>query len=150
MATVIKVDVAPVLWAGRDLVFEQAVSVPDFVSYTFSEPAVVLLKIRRLNRGLDISGTIEAAYAGACDRCLGDVHRTMYLDIEEQFSAEAKSADPFADSNVLSGTTLDVSDLVRQLIDSALPLTILCSEECRGLCARCGQNAEICRCLPAK
>jgi uncharacterized protein len=150
MTMVIKVDVAPVLWAGRDLVFEQAVPVPDFASYAFPKPAVVQLEIRRLDRGLDVSGTIDATYAGVCDRCLGDVHHTMHLDVEERFSAEAAFADPFADSNVLSGTTLDVSDLVRQVIDSALPLTILCSEECRGLCARCGQNAETCRCSPAK
>jgi uncharacterized metal-binding protein YceD (DUF177 family) len=48
---------------------------------------------------------------------------------------------------VLSGDELDVRDLVRQLIDSALPYVILCREECLGLCADCGLKRDgACRC----
>jgi uncharacterized protein len=140
----VKVDIGPVLWAGRELVFEQNVPVPAFASYAFSEPAAVRLTIGRLDRDLALSGTIEATYTGACDRCLGDVRRTIRLNVEEQFTAT--SDDPFAESNVLNGTTLDVGDLVRQLIDSALPLAIHCSEECPGLCPACGRNVETCTC----
>jgi uncharacterized protein len=149
MDSAIKVDIAPVLWAGRELTFDQAVSVPDFGSYAFPEPAAVRLEIRRLDRGLDVSGMIDVVYVGTCDRCLGNVRRTMHLDVEERFGAEAESEDPFAESNVLKGTMLDVGDLIRQLIYSALSLTILCSQECRGLCAGCGQHVEACRCSSA-
>jgi uncharacterized metal-binding protein YceD (DUF177 family) len=140
----VKVDVGPVLWTGRELVFEQSVSVPAFASYAFAEPAAVRLTIKRLDRDLDVSGIVEATYTGTCDRCLGDVRRMIRLDVEEQFAPT--SDDPFAESNVLHGTMLDVSDLVRQIIDSALPLTMLCAEECPGLCAACGRNAEACTC----
>ena len=141
----VKVDIASVLRAGRELVVEQSVPVPEFASCAFPEPAAVRLTIERLDRELEVSGTIEATYFGTCDRCLGDVRRTMRLDVEERFTPI--SDDPFAESNVLDGTMLDVDDLVRQLIDSALPLTLLCSEECPGLCAACGRKkVEACTC----
>ncbi len=142
--TVGKVDVGPVLWAGRELTVEETVQLPEFEGHVFPAPARVSLEIRRLDRGLEIIGSIDAAYAGMCDRCLGEVNRAMHLDVDEQFAAE--SSDPFAESNVLQGTLLDIDDLTRQLIDSALPLTILCSEECRGLCDTCGQSREACLC----
>jgi hypothetical protein len=50
------------------------------------------------------------------------------------------SIDPFGDNNVLAGTDLDVGDLVRQLVTAALPFGVVCSDECRGLCAACGQS----------
>jgi uncharacterized metal-binding protein YceD (DUF177 family) len=141
----VKVDIASVLRAGRELVFEQSVPVPEFASRAFPEPAAVRLTIKRLDRELDISGTIEATYIGTCDRCLGDVRRTTRLDVEERFTPT--SDNPFAESNVLDGTMLDVDDLVRQLIDAALPLTVLCSDACPGLCAACGQKKiEACTC----
>jgi len=141
----VKVDIASVLRAGRELVFEQSVPVPEFAFRAFPEPAAVRLTIKRLDRELDISGTIESTYIGTCDRCLGDVRRTMRLGVEERFAPT--SDDPFAESNVLNGTMLDVGDLVRQIIDSALSLTMLCSEECPGLCAACGRKkVEACTC----
>lgn len=125
----VKIDVASVLWAGRELVIEETVSLPDFASYAFPELARIRFDLRRIEKELDITGTIDAAYVGMCDRCLGDVQRTMHIDVQEHFStsADVRESDPFAEGNVLEGTLLDVSDLARQLIDSALPLTILCS-----------------------
>lgn len=144
----VNVDIAPVLWAGRELVVDHAVFLPDFASYAFVEPAQVRLAIRRLDRGVDIVGTVDATYVGMCDRCLGDVQRAMHVDVEEHLVPDAgrREGDPFSEGNVLEGTMLDVSDLARQLIDSALPLTILCSEDCAGLCSLCGRRREACRC----
>jgi uncharacterized protein len=144
----VKVDVGPVLWTGRQLLINEALPVPSFGPYVFEEPARVSLEIARLDRQLLVTGVIDATYLAGCDRCLEEAKHAIHLEVEEQFAAE--SSDPFAESNVLEGTTLDVSDLVRQLLDSALPLVSLCSEDCPGLCSTCGQNPQSCRCAPAE
>jgi uncharacterized protein len=75
----------------------------------------------------------------------------MTVKVEERFDPPSGTSDPFGENNVLSGTSLDVGDLVRQLVTSALPYTILCREECRGLCGTCGQNKNEgggCTCPP--
>jgi uncharacterized metal-binding protein YceD (DUF177 family) len=143
----VKVDIGPVLWTGRELVIKEALPVPAFGPYVFEAPAQVWLEIGRLDRQLAVTGVVDATYVASCARCLDDTAHAIHIDVEEQFPAE--SSDPFAESNVLDGTMLDVGDLVRQLLDSALPMTTLCSEDCPGLCSTCGQNPQTCRCAPA-
>ncbi|HEV3087245.1 MAG TPA: DUF177 domain-containing protein [Candidatus Elarobacter sp.] len=132
MGSALVIDVGSVLFAGRPMSLDERVEVPPFSSVTFPQPAHVRLDLRRVGRGLEIVGTIEAAAAGPCDRCLEDLVVPLTVDVEERFDPPGGTSDPFGENNVLSGTSLDVSDLVRQLVTSALPMTLTCP----GGCAR--------------
>ena len=126
--------------------------VMPFVSAPFPHPARVRLELRRVERGLQIDGSLEVDIAGGCDRCLEDVAVPLTVEVEERFDPPSGSSDPFGENNVLNDTSLDVSDLVRQLATSALPYVLTCSETCRGLCMDCGGNKNAdggCTCRPA-
>jgi uncharacterized metal-binding protein YceD (DUF177 family) len=145
------IDIGPVLHAGRPMALDQRVEVPPFSTFTFPHPAHVRLDLRRVDRGLQIDGTIEAEAAGACDRCLDDIVVPIEIEVEERFDPPSGTSDPFGENNVLSGTDLDVGDLVRQLVASALPLSVACGETCRGLCDTCGRSKNTgggCTCPP--
>jgi uncharacterized protein len=45
-------------------------------------------------------------------------------------------------------TVIDLSDDVREMVLLSVPLKLICREECRGLCSRCGAdlNAGECGC----
>ncbi len=136
-----KVDVGPVLMAGQPLVLDVEVAIPDFGAYRFAEPARVVLDVARLGSGVRLEGTVDAIWSGQCDRCLDDIRGSLHLDIDEQFEpGQAEAA--LADSNVLDGQLLDVVDLIRQLVDSTLPISLLCAEDCSGLCQRCGNRRD--------
>ncbi|GAC1579280.1 MAG: hypothetical protein NVS3B7_13200 [Candidatus Elarobacter sp.] len=135
-----RIDIGPILLAGRPMALDQRVEVPPFSTFTFPQPAHVRLDLRRVDRGLQIDGIIEAEAAGSCDRCLDDVVVPLTVDVEECFDPPSGTSDPFGENNVLNGTDLDVGDLVRQLVTSALPYVLTCSESCRGLCGICGRN----------
>ncbi len=143
-----KIDVSSVLAAGRELEIDGRVELASFGGWSFSAPAVVAIVVRRLDRGLELRGTIDARYAGLCDRCLEDVEKPLQIEVAEQF---APGSDPFGAGNVLAGDELDVGDLVRQLIDAAFPMITLCRDECRGLCPSCGRsrNGDACDCAPS-
>ena len=132
MGSALVIDVGPALLAGRPMSLDERVEVPPFSSVTFPQPAHVRLDLRRVGRGLEIEGTIETAAAGPCDRCLEDAVVPLTVEVEERFDSPSGTSDPFGENNVLSGTSLDVSDLVRQLVTSALPMTLTCP----GGCAR--------------
>ncbi len=134
------IDVEPVLLAGREISVRDDVAVPAFESYAFPNPAHVEVLVRRSGGELEVAGTIDVSYAGSCDRCLEDVRRDLHLEVDERFMPKNERDGPFAENNVLAGSRLDLADLVRQLIDSALPLSLVCSDECRGLCPVCGLN----------
>ncbi|HMD03601.1 MAG TPA: DUF177 domain-containing protein [Candidatus Baltobacteraceae bacterium] len=140
------IDVGSVLAAGRELELREAVTLPAFESYEFEAPAAVALDVRRVGAGLDLRGTVDVTVHGSCARCLDEVRFPVHLDVEERL--EPRSAkDPLDENNVLSGNHLDLNDLVRQLIDAALPLTLVCTGDCGGLCAQCGQKRDgTCRC----
>jgi len=132
-----KVDVGGVLAAGRPLVVEGTVDVPSFGSCSF-EPARVSLDVARVDRNLGLSGTIDVVATGACGRCLDDVRTELHVDVDEAFAANPSPEGELGETNVLGGTLLDIADLCRQLIDSALPIVLLCSDHCPGLCPTCG------------
>ena len=127
-----------VLAAGRPLVLNEKVAVPAVGSYRFPEPAHVLFDIHRLGSGIEVTGSIDAVATGECDRCLADVSHPVLIEVQEQF-AQSGAESPLSESNVLEGQMLDVNDLVRQLIDSSLPIALLCTDDCPGLCSTCGR-----------
>jgi uncharacterized protein len=152
MASPLVLDVGSLLAAGHPISLDDRVELPPFGSYTFPHPAHVRLDLRRVDRGLQIDGTLEVDVAGSCDRCLEDVIVPMTVDVEERFDPPSGTSDPFGDNNVLNGTALDVSDLARQLATSALPYGLTCSESCLGLCPTCGASRNAgggCTCLAA-
>ncbi len=140
MGSSLVIDIGSVLFAGRPMSLDERVEVPPFSEFTFPQPAHVRLDLRRVERGLDISGAVALDVEGPCGRCLEDVLVPMTVDVEEHFDPPGGTSDPFGENNVLSGTDLDVADLVRQLVTSALPLTLTCGEDCRGLCDTCGKS----------
>jgi uncharacterized protein len=151
MGSSLAIDVGSVLFAGRPMFLDERIEVPPFSTVTFPQPAHARLDVRRVDRGVEIGGTVEVTVAAACDRCLEDVVLPMAVEVEERFDPPGGTSDPFGENNVLSGTTLDVGDLVRQLVTSALPYTIMCREDCRGLCDTCGRSKNEdggCSCPP--
>ena len=151
MGSSLVVDVGSVLTAGRPMSLDERVEVPPFSSFSFPQGAHVRLDLRRVGRGLEIDGTVEAQLAGTCDRCLDDVVVPLTVEVEERFDPPGGTDDPFGENNVLSGTMLDVGDLVRQVTTSALPFGLVCSETCRGLCDTCGKSKNEgggCSCPP--
>jgi uncharacterized protein len=141
------VDVGGVLHTGRELELHEALPLPDFGSFSFSAPVDVSLTIRRIGRGLEVRGTVAGVAEGTCARCLDDVRLDLELELDERLEPGADRDDPLGENNVLDGDQLDLQDLVRQVIDSALPLAVLCDDDCTGLCTTCGHKRDgTCRC----
>jgi uncharacterized protein len=136
------IDVGAVLEAGRTLEIREALAVPDFGAYAFPAPALAAVVATRLGGALELKGRIDVEVTGECARCLDQIHFSLVLDVDERLEPQSRSNDPLGDSTVLVGDRLDLADLARQLIDSSLPLVLLCSETCRGLCTHCGLKAD--------
>jgi len=134
------IDIGGLLAAGRPIILDEPVEVAAFGGFTFSQSARAQLELRRVDRGIEVDGTIEATVSGPCDRCVEDITAPVRIPVEERFDPPSGTSDPFADNNVLTGDLLDVGDLVRQLVTSALPLGFYCSDNCLGLCPTCGRN----------
>lgn len=145
-------DISGLLAGGRQsLVVTDEVPIEPFEGLTFPEPARVALELHKADRMLAVRGTVDARVRSQCDACLEDVDRRMHVDVDERLDpARGRDVDPFGESNVLTGTRLDVADLAQQMLISALPMGLRCKEDCRGLCGVCGANRNRgeCSCDP--
>lgn len=86
----------------------------------------------------------ELVYHGECARCLAPVDGVFSLDFERTVAAEGTIDDDrseeLADEYVvLTGNTLDVDGPLREELVLSFPMRLLCSEDCEGLCPKCGK-----------
>ncbi len=87
-----------------------------------------------------------------CDRCGSDYNNDLItgFDMAYVFSKQAKFEDD-VNLKVLSvdADKIDISQEIKDFSDLAVPMKNLCSEECKGLCVKCGQNFNTgtCNCI---
>lgn len=105
--------------------------------------------------GLGLRLRFAATFRGPCQRCLAGSALDVAVDARD-FQAAGRThvdaPDDDLDCEYLSGPMrmeLDVSAWARDAIAEALPMSILCREDCAGLCAQCGTdlNTASCDCV---
>jgi uncharacterized protein len=96
-------------------------------------------------------GTLAAEIATECRRCLTPVHAPVAAEIGALFTPDALAADdPDAYALPPHAVEVDLRPAVREELALAVPAWVVCREDCRGLCPRCGKdlNAGPCGCDP--
>ena len=97
-------------------------------------------------------GSVATRIAGQCRRCLTPVSVPVAADIDALFSRDPDALeDPNAYPLAADATQIDLRPAVREELLLAVPRWVVCREDCRGLCPRCGKdlNAGPCGCPPA-
>ena len=77
----------------------------------------------------------EASLSGPCMRCLEPAAPIFSVDAREVAQPRDELASPYLEDSVL-----DVQGWARESLALSLPTALLCTPECRGLCAVCGEN----------
>ena len=99
--------------------------------------------------GLHLRLRGELALAGPCFRCLEPARVGLVIDTSE-FVAEGRPADaPFDedfDSAYVENQVLDLAAWTRDAVAEAMPATVLCREDCAGLCPVCGSDRNLVAC----
>ena len=95
-------------------------------------------------------GSLNAVVTGECRRCLSPVTVPVAADIGALFAQDAQD-DPDAYALPPHAVEVDLRPAVREELALAAPGYVVCREDCRGLCPRCGKdlNAGPCGCPPA-
>ncbi|HSH21492.1 MAG TPA: DUF177 domain-containing protein [Candidatus Caenarcaniphilales bacterium] len=101
------------------------------------ESAEVRLDVARTTAGYALRLRTEVRLSGPCMRCLEDLGRGIEIDARE---VDQPGGGEELDSPYVEGGTLDLRAWTRDALVLAMPAQIVCREECRGLCAVCGEN----------
>ena len=89
---------------------------------------------------LTLEGTLTADMTCVCDRCGKEFDRRKSMELRA-FISEGESDDPEGFS--LDGDKLDLDDTVSTLFVLDMDIKCLCSEDCKGLCSRCGADLNL-------
>lgn len=95
------------------------------------------------NKVLELSGNGEITVGIPCSRCLKEVAVTLPLSFQRKIDMKLTDEERVYDldeSSYLTGMDLDVDRLVCLEILMCWPLKVLCREDCKGICSRCGKD----------
>lgn len=115
-----------------------------------TEPAVAdLHAVYTGDRGVHLTGTLEATLRLECRRCLDDVPTPVEVGLDLLFDPGkdeegAEGVYPYA----ANGRRLDLKPALREQLLLEVPAYPICREKCAGLCPKCGTdlNEDECDC----
>jgi uncharacterized protein len=139
-----------------DARFRQYLPEEDPFEFKLIRPLNVDLEIQKRPDHIHIQGALKGLLQVTCHRCLTafpwslEEQVEVFLIEEEKLAAseevELEARD--LDYDFFDGAIIEIDQLIAEQIFLTLPVKILCSENCRGLCPHCGANLneEPCRC----
>ncbi|MGE5593623.1 MAG: YceD family protein [Betaproteobacteria bacterium] len=115
-----------------------------------SEPAEVHVRVTNTGHGtLLVQGEARARARATCDRCLAPFDLEIISDFERQYVKGHEGAQPSRspggegrgdDVREYQGDFVDIGSDVRESLSLAVPMKLVCTDECKGLCPSCGKN----------
>ena len=129
---------------GASVPFETSVDLSDLrygTSYPVTEPVLASGVVRNTAGVLVMTGSIQTCIHGICDRCANPFDREINFPIDVVLVTELANEEN-EDEWVfpLEGDSADLDDIVRTVFVLNLDSKLLCKEDCKGLCPKCGKN----------
>ena len=129
---------------GASVPFSISVDLSDLrygISYPVSEPVRAQGVVRNTAGVLLMKGNVTTTIHGICDRCAAPFSRDIDFPIDAVLVTELSSEEN-EDEWVfpLVGDSADLDDIVRTVFVLNLDSKLLCKEDCKGICQRCGKN----------
>ena len=150
------IDISDVISCeNKEITKEVQIELKSFVSrlgeFPITKAAPIELKIaNRENKQLLVTGDVDLTVSIPCSRCLKEVPTDIRFSIDKELKLENSilNDEEMEDSDYLIGLHLDIDKLVYGEILVNWPMKVLCKEDCKGICNRCGANLnyETCSC----
>lgn len=109
---------------------------------------------KRVIQDIRLKGRLEISLELACARCVEPVVQAVSRNFELLYRPlgadagheELSVTDAEAEIGYYQGEGVLLEDVLREQILLAVPLKIVCREDCRGLCPQCGKNWNEAQC----
>ena len=129
---------------GAQVSFSTSMDLSDLcygVSHPVTEPVKAEGTVRNTAGVLMMAGSITTCIHGICDRCASEFDRDVEIPLDVVLVTEMANEEN-EDEWVfpLEGDSANLDDIVRTVFVLNLDSKLLCNEDCKGLCHRCGKN----------
>ena len=96
-----------------------------------------------LDPNVQVEGVITCNLRGYCDRCLIPVSKQIDLHFSQIFYKDSAEYD---DGYSYYNSKLDATKAIEDEIILSMPSLLLCNDDCKGLCPKCGSNLNESQC----
>lgn len=106
------------------------------------------LYLSKLLSEVHVKGSISFSVVSTCARCLNPVESDLRPEINLSLMPVQSDIgkDDSADYESYDGNEIDLTGYIREVIAMSIPVKVLCSEGCLGLCKNCGINLNSAKC----
>lgn len=101
----------------------------------FQKAEVVYLKLN-----------VSFVFNGFCDRCAEDLEKNISFDLNKILVQNLANDVDYDDYVVVENGVLDLDELIEEEVQLFLPSKMLCRDDCKGLCTKCGKNLNLGKC----
>lgn len=126
----------------RDIVFTEGIGIP-LLQIPPAQPIHLEFKAESVDDGVLISGTVQSRATGECGRCLEKIDMDIDQRFQELFLYSSRASENPEDDDeifLLDGDVADLEIPIRDAVILSMPIHPLCSDDCEGLCAVCGEK----------
>ena len=119
--------------------------------FPVTEPVHASGEVKNTAGVLQLEGEVSTTLHGVCDRCAKEFSRPWKVPLHAVLETDPDSAD--SDdlwTFPVEGDRADLDEIVRTAFVLGMDSTLLCREDCKGLCCRCGADLNLgpCSCRP--
>ena len=139
------IDMGPILRGEVNRMnFEYTLDPIPMDRITFNDNAKVSGVITDEGGYMRLIAEAHLAYASQCDRCLEPTNHVFVLEFERTVAAEGTLTEEQIEDNVdefviIEKGKLDIDEQLTEALLLDFPRKILCSEDCPGMCFKCGK-----------
>lgn len=124
--------------------------------YLFTKDPLVDMSLMLEGSTVVVSGRAQAEYLTPCSRCAEETKHSLEIPLDlvlkphSERSAARGAEEEDLHFGIYDGEEVDCSEIAEEFLVLGLPFTVLCDEECKGLCPQCGKNLNSgsCECKP--
>jgi len=127
--------------------FEYNVEEPNKSGYAFllkakkAESIEITGEVSQKNGLPAVDYKIEAAFLANCARCGNDTRQTIGFSGEAYIADKSEDKDDGEDFYITeTDGILDLDDFIVEFLGVHVPYRYICSEDCKGLCCKCGKD----------
>ena len=139
-------DVRPILHTpGKHLPFQFELDLTDIEfggRYPVTQPVVVQGEVRNVATVLELDLTAETTLDAVCDRCGKAFSQEKSVPFSCMLAEELENGEN-DEIVLLEDGKVDLGDLARTAFILGMDTKTLCSEDCKGLCPRCGADLNL-------
>lgn len=117
--------------------------------YIFRIPLDVKLDVVNVGKSLLVKGSLRSEIIANCSRCLKGFPFPLEFEFEDEWISVELVSQELEDSVLIfEKDEIFIDERILEHVLLHLPMKFLCSEDCKGLCLKCGADLNLnpCNC----